>query len=62
MRAWLRRNWLFPAFATILVLGTIGFLGEHFGSLAGEKVTAAAAPAEPPWYRVGTGRASAAKR
>ncbi len=28
MRAWLRRNWLFPAFTTILVLGTIGFLAE----------------------------------
>ncbi|MBK8322299.1 MAG: LysR family transcriptional regulator [Betaproteobacteria bacterium] len=40
----------------------VDFLGEHFGSLAGEKVTGAAAPAEPPWYRVGTGRASAAKR
>jgi DNA-binding transcriptional LysR family regulator len=40
----------------------VDFLVEHFRSLAADGTEHAVIPPEPYWYRVGTGRASAAKR
>jgi DNA-binding transcriptional LysR family regulator len=40
----------------------VDFITEHFRTLAVDGTADAAIPPEPYWYRVGTGRASAAKR
>jgi DNA-binding transcriptional LysR family regulator len=40
----------------------VDFLVEHFRSLAADGPEHVVIPPEPYWYRVGTGRASAAKR
>lgn len=40
----------------------VDFVADHFRSKAADAPAATAVPPEPPWYRVGTGRASLAKR